>query len=52
MDPKNYNLSDDGNELHKVTNTNIKSFEGFIDDLKENSVRLKTLRELLMSRPP
>lgn len=52
INPKNYSLPDDGNELHKFINSNVKKFEKFLDELNENSVRLKTLKDLLRSHPP
>lgn len=43
VDIKRYNLPDDGNELHKVINTDLRKFERLVNDLKCKSKMLEAL---------
>ena len=43
IDIKRYNLPDDGDELHKVINTDPRKFERLVNDLKGKSKMLEAL---------
>jgi hypothetical protein len=45
MDISRYNLPDDGEQLHKVINLDIRKFEKLIKDLKGKSEMVKTLEK-------
>jgi len=43
IDIKRYNLPDDGYQLHKVINFNLRKFEKLVNDLKGKSEMIKAL---------
>jgi hypothetical protein len=47
INPLEYNLPPNGNELHEVINFKIKRFEELLEDLKQSSDRVKTLKRRL-----
>jgi len=47
IDIKRYNLPDDGEELHKVINTDLQKFERLVNDLKGKSKMIKALERAI-----
>ena len=45
IDIKQYNLPDDGEQLHKVINIDLKKFEKLVNDLKGKSKMMKALEK-------
>ena len=47
IDIKRYNLPDDGEQLHKVINLDLRKFERLVNDLKGKSEMMKALEKAL-----
>lgn len=47
LNVEDYSLANDAGELHENININLKQFEKLLEDIKEKSNRMKTLRNLL-----
>ena len=47
VDVRKYDLSNDARKLHEVININLDKFEKLLEDLRESSIALKTLKGLL-----
>ena len=50
IDIKKYNLPDDGEQLHKEINLDLRKFERLMKDLKEKSKMIKALEKALKER--
>ncbi|MDL1956249.1 MAG: hypothetical protein LWW95_04240 [Candidatus Desulfofervidus auxilii] len=50
IDIKKYGLPNDAEKLHKIINIRIDKFERLIEDLKEKSKMVKTLRKLIKGK--
>jgi len=50
IDIKRYNLPDDGDQLHKVINLDLRKFERLVNDLKGKSEMIKALEKALKER--
>jgi hypothetical protein len=47
VDVRKYDLPNDARKLHEVININLEKFEKLLEDLRESSIALKTLKGLL-----
>jgi hypothetical protein len=50
IDIKRYNLPDDGEQLHRVINLDLRKFERLVNDLRGQSEMIKALERALMQR--